>query len=60
MRVTAREEVRGLPLTEVRDRVEADWKAARTEELLADVYSEIEARYDITTPSADELEGLLN
>lgn len=59
VRVTDRIAATQQPLDAVRAQVEADWRSAATEDLRASVFEELEARYQITTPSPDELDGLL-
>jgi hypothetical protein len=59
VRITDRIAATQRPLDAVRGQVEADWRAAATEELTAAVFEELEARYQITTPSPEELDSVL-
>jgi hypothetical protein len=55
VRVTGRTEARLPPLSEIRERVETEWRAARARELREDFGDALLARYTVTLPSAEEV-----
>lgn len=59
VRITDRVAATQRPLNAVRSQVEADWRAAATEDLSASVFEELKARYQIIAPSLKNLDGLV-
>ncbi|MEH6836347.1 MULTISPECIES: peptidylprolyl isomerase [Falsihalocynthiibacter] len=57
VRITAKSELPVPPLSEIRDRVEAEWRAAKSKELQASFGEALLGRYSINMPRADEVLG---
>ena len=57
VRITAKSEPPVPPLSEIRDRVEAEWRTAKSKELQASFGEALLGRYSINMPPADEVLG---
>jgi hypothetical protein len=57
VRITAKSEPPVPPLSEIRDRVEAEWRASKSKELQASFGEALLGRYSINMPRADEVLG---
>ncbi len=55
VRVTDRSDATLPPLSEIRDRVEAEWRAARTQEIRESFGQALLERYSVTLPNAGEV-----